>query len=241
MRELVLLESGRRQSRPTPAAGIVSIGIHGGLAMLAVIATAQSSSGSRDPSSETRVHYAAPAPAPARPVQQRSVPDPPRPQSRFAVPLPGMPQHPTVSPQIPDVIPPLGESLFDPSVIRELGEGLTAGPATSGDPGLASPPSGGAYSRAQVEEPAAFLPDQAGPRYPEPLLHERATGRVRARFVVGAAGRVDGTPEIVFATHSEFASAVLVFLARARYRPARIGGKPVPQLVEQEFAFELKR
>ncbi|HUF66753.1 MAG TPA: energy transducer TonB [Gemmatimonadaceae bacterium] len=126
-------------------------------------------------------------------------------------------------------------------MIRELGERLTVGPTASGDPGLASPLSGGAYSRDQVEEPAAFLADQPGPRYPELLLHERATGRVRARFVVGVAGRADGSPEIVFATRQEFASSVRAFLARARYRPALIGGKPVPQLVEQEFVFELTR
>lgn len=240
MRELVLLESRRRRSRATPAAGIVSIGIHGGLAMLAVIATAQRPAGSRDLTSETRIHYAAPAPPPPRPVP-RPVPDPSRSQGQPVVILPHVSRQLTVSPQIPDLLPPPGASLFDPSVVRELGEGLTAGPATSSDPGLASPPSAGAYSQDQVENPAAFLADQPGPRYPAALLHERATGRVRARFVVGVTGRAEGAPEIVFATRPEFASSVRTFLARARYRPALIGGKAVPQLVEQEFVFELTR
>lgn len=239
MRQLVLLESGRRRPRVTPGAGIVSIGIHGGLAVLAVIATAQPPWASHNSTAETRVNFAAPAPTPPAPPRVTSNPLPP--QTPPAVVLPGVPRHLTVSPQVPDILPPPDASLFDPSVIKELGERLTVGSTASGDAGLASPASGGAYSRDQVEEPAAFLADQAGPRYPEPLLHVRASGRVRARFVVGVAGRAEGTPEIVFATHPEFASSVRAFLARARYRPARIGGKPVPQLVEQEFVFELTR
>lgn len=239
MRELVLLESGRRRPSATSGAGIVSIGIHAGLAVLAVIATAQTPLALRDSTSETRVYFA--APAPAQPASPRAASDPSRSRSKPAVVLPGMPRHSAVSPQIPDFLPPPGASLFDPSVIRELGQRLTVAPATPGDPGLATALSGGAYSREQVEEPAAFLADQSGPRYPDSLLHERATGRVRVRFVVGVAGRAEGAPEIVFATHSEFASSVRAFLATARYRPARIGGKPVPQLVEQEFVFELTR
>ena len=239
MRELVLLESGRRQSRATSGAGIVSIGIHGGLAVLAVIATAQPPWASRDSTSETRVNFTVPAPTPS--ASPRAISDPSRSPRQPALVLPEVPRHLTASPQIPDVLPPPGASLLDPSVVKELGERLTVGPTASGDPGLASPPSGGAYSRDQVEEPAAFLADQDGPRYPGSLLHARTTGRVRARFVVGVAGRADGAPEIVFTTHPEFASSVRAFLARARYRPARIGGKPVPQLVEQEFVFELTR
>ena len=237
MRELVLLESGRRQSKGTPGAGIVSLGIHGGLAVLAVIATAQPRA-SRDSTPETRVNFAAPAPTPSAPP---AISDPARSPRQPALGVPAVPRHLTVLPEIPDVLPTPGASLFDPSVVKELGERLTVGPIASGDPGLASPPSGGAYSRDQVEEPASFLADQDGPRYPASLLHERATGRVRVRFVVGVAGRAEGVPEIVFATHPEFASAVRAFLARARYRPARLGGKPVPQLVEQEFLFELTR
>lgn len=238
MRELVLLESGRRQFRPTPVAGIVSIGLHGGLAVLAVIATAQPPWASRDSTSETRVHFAAPAPTSTAPPH--TAPEPSRSQKRPVVALPGV-QHLTVSPQIPDLLPQSGASLSDPSAIAELGEFLAVGPTASGYSGLASPAPGGAYSRDQVEEPAAFLADQAGPRYPEPLLHQRIAGRVRVRFVVGVTGRAEDEPEIVFATRSEFASSVRAFLAKARYRPARIGGKPVPQLVEQEFVFELTR
>lgn len=238
MRDLVLLESGRRRARVTSGAGIVSIGIHGGLAVLAVIATAQPPWALRNSTAETRVNFATPAPTP--PVPPRAS-DPSRSPRQSAIVLPSAPQPLPASPRIPDLLPPPSASLFDPSVIKELGEHLTVGPTASGDAGLASPTSGGAYSRDQVEEPAAFLADQAGPRYPEPLLHVRTAGRVRVRFVVGVTGRAEGTPEIVFATHPEFASSVRAFLARARYRPARIGGKPVPQLVEQEFVFELTR
>lgn len=239
MRQLVLIESGRRQSKSTPATGMMSAALHGVLVLLAVLATEQSTRGLREPRSETRVHFASPRPT-------RTPQAPPataeRSQEKQATASPRLPEltwRPPVSIEIPNVLPPLGTSLHDPSVAAELAEHLTTGAGGARPHGLGSPTSGGAYLREEVDVPAAFLADQSGPRYPELLLRERIAGRVRVRFVVGVKGRADHAPEFVFATRPEFAASVRDFLATARYRPARIGGKPVPQLVEQEFVFAL--
>jgi protein TonB len=237
MRQVVLLESGRRRSRPTPAAGVVSVVLHGGLILLAVVATAEGSRGVRDPQAESRIHFARPLPTrQAAPVSQRS---PARRQTADAQAVPRLNPSPVPSFQIPDVLPVVDAPLFDPSVQAELRELAESGSAT-GVSGLSSGAPDGAYTRHEVEEPAATVPGLTGPRYPESLQRARVEGRVRVRFVVGVDGRADGAPVILFATRSEFAASVREFLARARYRPARIGGKAVPQLVEQEFIFELR-
>ena len=62
-----------------------------------------------------------------------------------------------------------------------------------------------------------------------------------ARFVVDSAGRVaPGSLEIVRATHELFADAVRVALERTRFVPAERAGRPVAQLVEERFGFELR-
>ena len=78
--------------------------------------------------------------------------------------------------------------------------------------------------------------------YPEVLRSGSIAGSVRARFVVDSAGRVDfARLTIVHSDHMVFTRAVETALRRMRYLPAEVGGRPVAQLVEQTFAFELNR
>lgn len=236
MRQVVLLESGRRRSRPTPTAGVVSVGLHGGLILLAVVATAEGSRGIRDPQAEPRIHFAPSAPTrQAAPVSKQS---PARMQTADARAVPRLDLSAAPSFQIPDVLPVVDAPL-DPSVQAELRE-LAEGGSAIGVSALSSGVPDGAYARHEVEEPAATVPGITGPRYPESLQRALVEGRVRVRFVVGVDGRADEAPVILFATRPEFAASVREFLACARYRPARIGGSAVPQLVEQEFVFELR-
>ncbi|MBA3580524.1 MAG: energy transducer TonB [Gemmatimonadaceae bacterium] len=58
--------------------------------------------------------------------------------------------------------------------------------------------------------------------------------------VVGANGRVERDIVILDSTSPDFTSAVETFLRRARFSPARVGGRPVRQMVEQRFVFELR-
>jgi protein TonB len=237
MRQLVLLESGHRQSHSPSGAGVVSIGLHAAVIALAVLVTAHQPRQDHDPDSATRIYFARPQPAPADqpPAAQTSR------SQKQPLPPPGIPRlsdvQSRVSAEIPDVLPPPSTSLFDPSVMRELGE-LPRGLTASRGGALSS--AGGQYTRDEVEEPAAFLANQQ-PDYPDLLLRDGITGRVRVRFVVGVTGRIQGRPEVLVATHPAFAASVHSFLARARYRPARIGGTPVAQLVEQEFVFNVTR
>ena len=90
--------------------------------------------------------------------------------------------------------------------------------------------------------------------YPEGALRGGAEGTVILQFVVDSAGRVE--PESVremwpatlprltgaLADHyDDFLRSTMRTVRRSEYEPARIGGCPVRQLVQQAFAFKFRR
>ncbi len=113
------------------------------------------------------------------------------------------------------------------------GDGMAASALGSGD---------GVFTAIQVEKAVAVRPGSPTPLYPEVLRSGSIAGSVRARFVVDSAGRVDfARLTILHSDHVLFTRAVETALRRMRYLPAEVGGRPVAQLVEQTFAFELNR
>jgi len=82
----------------------------------------------------------------------------------------------------------------------------------------------------------------AAPAYPADLAEAGVEGLVRATYVVDATGRVDTTTiRIISSDHSRFTTSVQTALGEMRFRPAKRQGKPVRQLVEQRFRFQLGR
>ena len=68
--------------------------------------------------------------------------------------------------------------------------------------------------------------------YPPMLRRQRIEGVAVAEFVVDTLGRVDANSvRIVSATHTLFANAARAALPRARYAPAELEGRKVPQIV----------
>jgi len=100
----------------------------------------------------------------------------------------------------------------------------------------------GIYTPDLVDEPVRPRPGNAKPRYPESLRAAGVEADVNVEFVVDTAGRVD-EPSIRFASqiHELFMDAIRVSLRRARFFPARLAGGVVPQLVQQEFRFEIRQ
>lgn len=93
----------------------------------------------------------------------------------------------------------------------------------------------------EVDEPVVPL---QGPRpsYPAALRQAGIEGTVRLRFVVTARGTVDSTTVVVVrTTHEDFDSAAVGAILAWRFRPARLRGTAVPQLVEQVVRFRLDR
>jgi protein TonB len=99
----------------------------------------------------------------------------------------------------------------------------------------------GIYTPDLVDEQVTPRPGNPRPRYPESLRMAGIEGDVNVQFVVDTTGRVD-EPSIKFSSHIHelFMDAIRVSLRRARFFPARLAGTVVPQLVQQEFRFELR-
>ena len=101
---------------------------------------------------------------------------------------------------------------------------------------------GGVHSVSSVERQVVPRSDNPPPEYPSALQSAQVEGSVLVQFVVDTTGHVEHTSiAIVKASHEQFASAVRRWLARTRYTPAQIRGRPVRQLVQQEVAFSLDR
>jgi TonB family protein len=96
------------------------------------------------------------------------------------------------------------------------------------------------FSVSDVDQAAARDSASAAPQYPQSLLRQGVEGATVVQFVVDATGEVDlASFKEVDATHALFTLAVYAALPRMKYRPATIGGRPVRQLVEQEFKFRI--
>ena len=65
--------------------------------------------------------------------------------------------------------------------------------------------------------------------YPSVLRDGRVAGRVVVELIVEADGRVrPNSAQVVEATHPAFGEATLRAVERFRFRPAKMGGVPVP-------------
>lgn len=213
----------------------VSLTLHGAILTAAILA------GMRQPPvfdapRETRV-IALVAPLSPRPVAPAAPP---------AAPKPAAPVTPTVA--VPET-PPLPTPTSIPTTIPEPSgepwmptEPLPVGnPAPSaGEPSTGVPSTGTALGAGDVDVAAALRPTSPLPRYPDLLRVQRLEGRAVARFIVGADGRVElGSVQILEASHPAFAESVRAVVARLRFSPARVGRRPVRQLVEVPFGFRV--
>lgn len=94
----------------------------------------------------------------------------------------------------------------------------------------------------EIEVDSAVIPDPSsgGPTYPLVLLDAGIEGQVLVRFIVDTTGRaVEESYLALQSTHSAFTQAVKDALPLMKFRPARLAGTPVPQLVVQSFSFRI--
>lgn len=97
-----------------------------------------------------------------------------------------------------------------------------------------------AYQIVEVDSAAERDPTSAAPAYPPALESRGIEGHVIVRFVVDSTGLVDmASVMTVESTAPEFDRAVRAAMPGMRFRPAKVGGRPVRQLAEQLFRFEV--
>ncbi len=78
--------------------------------------------------------------------------------------------------------------------------------------------------------------------YPPLLRDSGITGQVQMKFVVNAQGRVEATSvSVVNASHDAFGEASTRVVERMRFKPAKVGGRAVPVLVQIPISWTLER
>ena len=105
-------------------------------------------------------------------------------------------------------------------------------------PALAEQP----YFEFQVERPAGPRPGNSAPRYPDLLRDAKVEGEVLAQFVVDTLGHPDmDTFKVLKSSHDLFTQTVMSSLPNMSFYPALVGGRPVKQLIQMPFQFNLSK
>lgn len=97
------------------------------------------------------------------------------------------------------------------------------------------------YDASEVDEPAqADSATLRAPAYPDSLYAFGVAGEAVLEFVVDTTGEVrESSIGVLSATHDAFAQAARRSLLASRFRPAKLQGRKVPQVVLLPFRFQL--
>lgn len=205
---------------PNNGARLVSALFHSALIAAAIYATASGATSDVVATAATqaqKILWVKPsaAAAPAKPAPT------PKPKAR-----------PVVAPKkVPVTTPPI-DANAQPTPEPDAGASTTA--VGGGAPG--------AFNAFEVDVEVVAVASSIRPQYPEMLRSSGTEGQVIGQFVVNEKGRVDRkTFRVISSTHQLFSDAVSRALPQMRFKPAKIGGKPVSQLVQQLFVFKLDK
>ena len=230
-----LLESGTRRHRSLSAA-IPSIAFHSALILAAIHATAKAALRPTALQSRLDALVFVPDPGPRTHATAAHTPAGHGLRSRTDAALSTAPEISVALPLLSLVAPGFGN--VQPIITgRDFDGGMTLGPVIAGN---TNGPAGVLSSR-QVDRAAEPMPGTRAPDYPEALREGGVQGVVVAQFVVDSAGRVEAASfRVVSSGHALFSAAVKSAVERARFSPAKLGGLPVRQLVQQSFSFVLR-
>jgi TonB family protein len=90
-------------------------------------------------------------------------------------------------------------------------------------------------------EPAQLI-SQPIPRYPRAMEAIAMSGRVLIQFIIDTAGAVElRSLQVLESTHEAFEEPARESVARAVFRPARLGVYPVRQLTKQPISFVVRQ
>lgn len=230
-----LLESGAKRQN-TLGQTIMSVIVHVVLIFGAIQATRGAAAVVQAIVQDTTMMFLTQAPPPPPPPPVELPPDAivtanPPPQG-FQTVMP-----PT---EIPTTIPPVNLSeRFD---ARDFsGKGVEGGIATGVVGGVGPVPTvtGETYLVEQVDDPVEPI-NIPRPRYPPVLQQAGVSGRVEVEYVVSTEGKAEPASfRILSSTNRQFEEPAREAIMRATFRPARVRGQPVRQLVRQAITFNI--
>ena len=210
---------------------VLSVSLHGALIAGAVALTRHPTTPGRAGPADPSVVYLAPQPVRRPPALANHAP-----LSRARPPAPAWPPRvetpdlalPALSANVPTTADLVEAAKIEPGAAPGLPD-FGPGAGTSLTSELLTP--------VTVDEPVEVV-EQPAPRYPRGLAQAGVTGRVELEYVVDTTGRAEpGSLRTVMATHPAFEAAARASVVASRYRPARLGGRMVRQLVRQTFTF----
>jgi TonB family protein len=91
-----------------------------------------------------------------------------------------------------------------------------------------------------VDEPVSVI-RQLAPAYPPSLAYARIPGRVELEYVVDTTGLAEPSSlRVLTSTHPGFEAAGRASVTASRFRPAKLNGRLVRQLVRQTLTFRVR-
>jgi TonB family protein len=229
---LEVLPASRVSGRPSVRCGLLATCLHGALVVAAVLLMSRPG---------MPIATARPFPITYYPTESRERPSPV--STSIAAPIPTAPQI-TVPWEVPGDLPApvptdpartgtpsTGLKVTGARGATDIAGALTDGPEVSpGGPG-------GILTARLVDEPASVL-EPRRPHYPRALEAARVSGQVVVEFVVDTGGRAEpGSVHIVTSSHFGFEGSAREAVLGTLFRPGRLGGRPVRQLVRQTVSF----
>lgn len=140
--------------------------------------------------------------------------------------------------EIPTSIPPI--NLSEKFNAKDFsGKGIEGGISTGVIGGTAPVITGESFTVDQVDDPVQYIGGPL-PTYPPALRTAGIEGRVTVRYIVGADGKVEETTiQVLNSTNKAFEAPAIEAIRKSNFKPAKIKGTPVRQLVEQVVRFTI--
>jgi TonB family protein len=229
-----LVASGPR-ARPSAHRFLLSVSLHGVAVAGAIALTRQASPLTTSPHPTPAFVFVAPQ------ARQTSLPAASDRALSGAAPTPSWEpflQIPDLSPivaptALPSVADLLGTAAFRSGSSTSLPRSLVDGSPATG--------AGELWTADSVDDPVEVI-EQPAPRYPPILAQAGVSGRVELEYVVDTLGRAEpGSLHALTSTRPEFEAAARAAVLGSRYRPARLHGQVVRQLVRQILSFRTER
>lgn len=226
-----LIESTPKKFKSTKQS-VASLVLHLVLGYGAVTATAGAAEALKEILQDTTMIFLKP-PEPSPPKEEAPPPD-----AIVSANPPPMGFQTVMPPtEIPKDIPPVNlNEKFNAADFT--GKGVEGGIA-AGIVGGTGPVTGETFLAADVDDPVQPI-NTVTPRYPPVLQSAGISGFVEAQYVVDTLGHVEsGSWRVMRSTNKAFEEPAREGIMKTLYKPARIKGQPVRQLVQRRISFTI--